>query len=34
MERGEKRNVYWILVGRTEGIRPLGRTTRKWVYNI
>jgi hypothetical protein len=31
---GEKRNAYWILVGKPEGKRPLGRPRRKWVYNI
>jgi hypothetical protein len=28
---GEKRNVYRILVGKTEGWRPLGRPKRRWV---
>jgi hypothetical protein len=31
---GEKRNVYSILVGKSEGKRPLGRRRRKWVDNI
>jgi hypothetical protein len=31
---GEKRNVYWILVGKPEGKRPLERPKRRWVYNI
>jgi hypothetical protein len=31
---GEKRGVYRILVGRTEGRRPLGRLRRGWEYNI
>jgi hypothetical protein len=31
---GEKRNVYMILVGKSEGKRPIGRARRKWVDNI
>jgi hypothetical protein len=31
---GEKRYVYWILVGRSEGKRPLGRSRRRWEDNI
>jgi hypothetical protein len=31
---GEKRNVYRLLVGKSEGKRPLGRPTRRWVDNI
>jgi hypothetical protein len=31
---GEKRNAYWILVGKPEGKRPLGRPRRRWVDNI
>jgi hypothetical protein len=31
---GEKRNAYRILVGRSEGKRPLGRQRRRWVNNI
>jgi hypothetical protein len=31
---GEKRNVYRILLGKAEGMRPLGRPTRRWVDNI
>jgi hypothetical protein len=30
----EKRNAYWILVGKPERKRPLGRTRRWWVDNI
>jgi hypothetical protein len=26
---GEKRNVYWLLVGKPEGKRPLGRQRRR-----
>jgi hypothetical protein len=32
--RGEGRSVYGILVGRTEGKRPLGRSRRRWEDNI
>jgi hypothetical protein len=31
---GEKRNAYKILVGKSEGKRPLGRPTCRWVNNI
>jgi hypothetical protein len=31
---GVKRNAYRILVGRPEGKRPLGRTSRRWVDNV
>jgi hypothetical protein len=31
---GEKRNAYRILVGKSEGRRPLGRQRRRWVENI
>jgi hypothetical protein len=27
---GEKRNAYKILVGKSEGKRPLGRARRRW----
>jgi hypothetical protein len=31
---GEKRNVYSLLVGKSEGKRPLGRQRRRWIDNI
>jgi hypothetical protein len=31
---GKKRNAYRILVGKSEGKRPLGRPRRKWMDNI
>jgi hypothetical protein len=31
---GEKRNVYRLLVGKPEGMRPLGRPRSRWTYNI
>jgi hypothetical protein len=31
---GGKRNAHRILVGKPEGKRPLGRSRRRWVYNI
>ena len=31
---GEERGVYRVLVGRTEGKRPLGRPRRRCVDNI
>jgi hypothetical protein len=31
---GNTRNAYSILVGKSEGNRPLGRPRRKWVDNI
>jgi hypothetical protein len=31
---GTKGNIYRILVGNTEGKRPLGRPRRRWKYNI
>jgi hypothetical protein len=31
---GETRNAYRILVGKQEGMRPLGRPRRRWVDNI
>jgi hypothetical protein len=30
----EKRNAYRILVGKAEGMRPLGRPRLRWVDNI
>jgi hypothetical protein len=31
---GDNRNAYWILVGKPEGKRQLGRLRRRWVDNI
>jgi hypothetical protein len=31
---GEKRNAYRILMGKPEGMRPLGRPRRRWEDNI
>ena len=31
---GEKRSVYRVFVGKTEGKRPLGRLRRRWEDNI
>jgi hypothetical protein len=31
---GENRNAYRILMGMSEGKRPLGRPRRRWVDNI
>jgi hypothetical protein len=31
---GDKRNVYRLLVGKSEGKRPLGRPRRRWIDNI
>jgi hypothetical protein len=31
---GQKRNVYRLLVGKTEGQIPLGRSRRGWMDNI
>jgi hypothetical protein len=32
--RGEKRNVYRLLMGKPKGKRPLGRPRRRWVDNF
>jgi len=31
---GERRGVYWVLVGKPEGKRPLGRHRHRWEDNI
>jgi hypothetical protein len=31
---GERRGVYKVFVGKPEGKRPLGRSRRRWEYNI
>jgi hypothetical protein len=31
---GEKRDAYRLLVGKSEGKRPLGRPRRRWVDNV
>ena len=31
---GERRGVYWVLVGKPEGKRPLGRLGRRWEGDI
>jgi hypothetical protein len=31
---GEKRDVYRLLVGKSEGKRPLGRLRHRWIDNI
>jgi len=31
---GEKRGAYWVLVGKPEGQRQLGRLRRRWEENI
>jgi hypothetical protein len=30
----ERRGLYWVLVGKPEGKRPLGRPRRRWKDNI
>jgi hypothetical protein len=32
--KGEKRNAYKILVGKTEGKNPLGKPRHRWMGNI
>jgi hypothetical protein len=34
VQRGEKRNTYWLLVGKPEGKRPLGRPRHRWMDNM
>jgi hypothetical protein len=31
---GDRRGVYRVLVGKSEGKRPLGRPSRRWEDNI
>jgi hypothetical protein len=31
---GERRGVYWVLMGKPEGKKPLGRPRRRWEDNI
>ena len=31
---GDRRDVYWVLVGKPKGKRPLGRPRRRWEGNI
>jgi len=31
---GKERGLYWVLVGKPEGRRPLGRPRRRWADNI
>ena len=31
---GDRRSVYWVLVGKPDGRRPLGRPRRRWEDNI
>jgi hypothetical protein len=31
---GEKRNMYRLLIGKSEGKRPLGRLRHRWMDNI
>jgi hypothetical protein len=31
---GERRGVYWVLTGKPEGKRPLGRPRHEWEDNI
>jgi hypothetical protein len=32
--KGGKRNAYTILMGKPDGMRPLGRPRHRWVNNI
>ena len=32
--KGERRGVYWVLVGKPEGMRTLGRSRRRFEGNI
>jgi hypothetical protein len=34
MHMGEGRSKYWVLVGKPEGKRPLGRAKPRWEDNI
>jgi hypothetical protein len=34
LRMGEKRNVYKVMVGKSEGKSPLGRPRRRWEDNI
>jgi len=31
---GQRRGIYWVLVGKPEGKRPLGIPRRRWEDNI
>jgi hypothetical protein len=31
---GERKGVYWVMVGKLEGKRPLGRPKPRWEDNI
>jgi len=31
---GERRGVFWVLAGKPEGKKPLGRSRRRWENNI
>lgn len=31
---GDRRDAYMLLVGRTDGKSPLGKTRRRWDYTI
>ena len=34
MRMGERKGIYWVLVGKPEGKRPLGRPRHRWEDNI